>query len=50
LQPKEITLSLPSPLEGEGEGGGEILHKDLTEEIIKVSCKVYNRLGYGFEK
>ncbi len=26
----------------------ELLHKDLTEEIIKVYYDVYNELGYGF--
>lgn len=25
-----------------------ILHKDLTEKIIKIFYKVYNALGYGF--
>ena len=23
-------------------------YKDLTDKIIKIFCKVYNRLGYGF--
>lgn len=26
----------------------ELLHKDLTEKIIKVFYDVYNELGYGF--
>ena len=23
-------------------------HKELTEKIIKIFCRVYNKLGYGF--
>jgi GxxExxY protein len=26
----------------------ELLHKDLTEAIIKTFYDVYNELGYGF--
>lgn len=25
-----------------------ILHWDLTQEIIRIFCEVYNELGYGF--
>jgi hypothetical protein len=29
-------------------GDMELLHKELTDEIIKTFYDVYNELGYGF--
>jgi len=26
----------------------ELLHKEITDQILKAFCKVYNTLGYGF--